>query len=144
MQAGLRECHIDIAGFYSVFLKVTGTGDTDHIISHGNKRSCRHHQMEATMRKFFLISAILLSATAAHAGANLTVASADVQPAAQSSTEVPDANVLAAKREAMIQQKMAMQKQKQMAMLREMRLHPIRTRLHFAFLKFKQELRHAY
>ena len=97
------------------------------------------------MRKFFLISAILLSATAAHAGANLTVASADVQPAAQSSTEVPDASVLAAKREAMIQQKMAMQKQiamqRQMAIRREMQLHPIRTRVHFAILKFKRELR---
>jgi hypothetical protein len=100
--------------------------------------------MEATMRKFFLITAILLSATAAHAGADLTVAGADVQPTAPSSAQLPDASVLAAKRQAMIQQKMAMQKQKQMAMQREMRLHPIRTRLHFALLKFKQELRHAY
>jgi hypothetical protein len=99
--------------------------------------------MEATMRKFFLISAILLSATAAHAGANLTVADAGVQPTTSSSAQLPDASVLAAKRQAMIQQKMAMQKQKQMAMQREMRAHPIRTRLHFALLKFKQKLRHA-
>jgi hypothetical protein len=100
--------------------------------------------MEATMRKFFLITAILLSATAAHAGADLNVASTDVQPTAPSSAQLPDASVLAAKRQAMIQQKMAMQKQKQMAMLREMQLHPIRTRLHFALLKFKQKLRHAF
>jgi hypothetical protein len=44
----------------------------------------------------------------------------------------------------MIQQKMAMRKQKRMAMQREMQLHPIRTRLHFALLKFKQKLHHAY
>jgi hypothetical protein len=100
--------------------------------------------MDATMRKFFLIAAILLSATAAHAGADLTVAGADVQPTAPSSAQRPDASVLAAKRQAMIQQKMAMQKQKQMAMHREMQLHPIRTRVHFALLKFKQKLHHAY
>jgi hypothetical protein len=44
-----------------------------------------------------------------------------------------------------MQQKMAMQKQimmrKQMAMQREMQRHPIRTRVHFAVLKFKQEVR---
>ena len=73
------------------------------------------------MRKFFLIAAILLSATAAHAGANLTVADADVQPTAPSSAQLPDASVLAAKRQDMIQQQMAMRKQKQMAMQREMR-----------------------
>jgi hypothetical protein len=110
--------------------------------------------MEATMRKFFLVSAILLSATAAHAGADLNVAAADIQPTAQSSAvqptaqsseQLPDASALAAKRQAMIQQKMAMQKQiamqRQMAMQREMRLHPIRTRFHFAVLRFKQKLR---
>ncbi len=96
------------------------------------------------MRKFFLIATILISATAAHAGADLTVASADVQPTASSSAQPSDASVLAAKRQAMIQQKMAMQKQKQMAMQREMQLHPIRTRLHFAVLRFKQKLRHAF
>jgi hypothetical protein len=69
---------------------------------------------------------------------------ADVQPTAPSSAQLPDASVLAAKRQAMIQQKMAMQKQKRMAMQREMQLHPIRTRLHFALLKFKQKLHHAY
>jgi hypothetical protein len=104
--------------------------------------------METTMRKFFLIGAILLSATAAHAGANLTVASADVQPSAPQSAQAPDASALAAKREAMIQQKMAMQKQmgmqKQMAMQREMRRHPIRTRVHFALLKFKQKLHRVF
>ena len=106
------------------------------------------------MRKLFLISAVLLSATAAHAGADLNVAGADVQPAAQSavqpaaqsSEQLPDdASALAAKRQAMIQQKMAMQKQiamqRQMAMQREMQRHPIRTRLHFALLRFKQKLR---
>jgi hypothetical protein len=96
------------------------------------------------MRKCFLITAILLSATAAHAGANLTVASADVQPSATSSAQLPDTSALAAKREAMIQQKMAMQKQKQMAMQREMQRHPIRTRVHFALLKFKQKLHRVY
>ena len=96
------------------------------------------------MRKYFLIAAIFLSATAAHAGPELTVAAADVQPTTPSSTQLPDANVLAAKRQAIVQQKMAMQKQQQMAMQREMQRHPIRTRLHFAFLKFKQKLRRAY
>jgi hypothetical protein len=100
--------------------------------------------MEATMRKCFLIAAVLLSATAAHAGANLTVADAGVQPSAPSSAQLPDASVLAAKRQDMIQQQMAMRKQKQMAMQREMRLHPIRTRVHFALLKFKQKLHHVY
>ena len=96
------------------------------------------------MRKCFLIAAILLSATAAHAGANLTVADAGVQPSAPSSAELPDASVLAAKRQAMMEQKVAMQKQKQMAMQREMQRHPIRTRVHFALLKFKQKLHHVY
>ena len=105
------------------------------------------------MRKVFLIAAILLSATAAHAGPDLAVAGADVQqtapsavpPSAQSSEQLPDASALAAKRQAMIQQKMAMQKQiamqRQMAMQREMQRHPIRTRFHFALLRFKQKLR---
>jgi hypothetical protein len=106
--------------------------------------------MEATMRKFFLITAILLSATAAHAQQDVTAADPDVgapeaiQPIAPLSAQRPDASVLAAKRQAMIQQKMAMQKQmmirKQMAMHREMQLHPIRTRLHFALLKFKRKM----
>ncbi len=107
------------------------------------------------MRKFFLMAAILLSATAAHAGADLTVAGADVQPTApssaavqataQSSAQLPDASDVAAKRQAVMQQKMAMQKQiamqRQMAMQREMQRHPIRTRLHFALLRFRQKLR---
>ncbi len=78
------------------------------------------------MRKFFLITAILLSATTAHAGLDATVADADTRaPEAiqSSSAQHPDASELAAKREAMIQQKMAMQKQmmmrKQMAMERD-------------------------
>jgi hypothetical protein len=96
------------------------------------------------MRKCFLIAAILLSATAAHAGPDLTLASADGQSTASSSAQLPDASVLAAKRQAMIQQKIAMQKQKQMAMQREMQLHPIRTRLHFALLKFRQKLDQAF
>jgi hypothetical protein len=100
--------------------------------------------MEATMRKFFLIAAIFLSATAAHAGPDLTVADAAVQQTAASSTPLPDADGLAAKRQAVIQQKMAMQKQKQMAMQREMQLHPIRTRLHFALLRLKQKLHRVY
>ena len=107
--------------------------------------------MEATMRKFFLITAILLSATTAHAGLDATVADADTRaPEAiqSSSAQRPDASELAAKREAMIQQKMAMQKQmmmrKQMAMQREMQRHPIRTRLHCAILKFKQKMHYAF
>jgi hypothetical protein len=100
--------------------------------------------METTMRRFALIAAIFLSVTAAHAGPELNVASADVQQTAASSQQLPEANALAAKRQAMIQQKMAMQKQKQMAMRREMQLHPIRTRLHFAFLRLKQRFRHMY
>jgi len=99
------------------------------------------------MRRFFLIAAILLTATTAHAGLDTTVASADDRPpeATQSSSaQRPDASALAAKREAMIQQKVAMQKQmmmrKQMAMQREMQRHPIRTRVHFTLLKFKQKM----
>jgi len=94
------------------------------------------------MRWFFLIVVILLSATTAHAGLDLTVADADVrapeaiQPIKPLSAQRPDASVLAEKRQAMVQQKMMMQKQimlrKQMAMQREMQRHPIRTRVHFA------------
>lgn len=101
------------------------------------------------MRKFFLMATLLLSATAAHAGPNLTVASAEIQPTASSAAQSPDAGAAAAaaaaaKRQAMIQQKMAMQKQKQMAMMREMQLHPIRTRVHFAVLKFKHALQETF
>jgi hypothetical protein len=107
--------------------------------------------MEATMRKFFLITAILLSATTAHAGLDTAVAGADAkapETVQASQAQRPDAAALAAKREAMIQQKMAMKKQmmmqKQMAMQREMQLHPIRTRIHFGILKFKQKMRYAF
>jgi hypothetical protein len=107
--------------------------------------------MEATMRKFFLITAILLSATAAHAGLDTAVATADAKaPEAVQASQAqgPDAAALAAKREAMIQQKMAMKKQmmmqKQMAMQREMQLHPIRTRIHFGILRLKQKMRYAF
>jgi hypothetical protein len=105
------------------------------------------------MRKFFLITAILLSATAAHAGLDTTVADANtkVPEAAQaSSAQRPDAGAAAAaaQRQAMMQQKMAMKKQmmmqKQMAMQREMQRHPIRTRLHFAVLRFKQKMHSAF
>jgi hypothetical protein len=107
--------------------------------------------MEATMRKFFLIAAVLLSATAAHAGLDTTLANADARApeATQASSEQrPDASALAAKREAAIQQKMMMQKQmmmrKQMAMQREMQRHPIRTRFHFALLNFKRKMHSAF
>jgi hypothetical protein len=107
--------------------------------------------MEATMRKFFLIAVVVLSATAARAGLDVTAANADVRAPEVSqlpSAQRADAGALAAKRQAEIQQKMAMQKQmmmrKQMAMQREMQRHPIRTRLHFALLKFKQKLRYAF
>ena len=103
------------------------------------------------MRKLFLIAAVVLSATTARAGLDVTAANADVRaPEASqlSSAQRPDASALAAKRQAEIRQKMAMQKQmmmrKQMAMQREMQRHPIRTRLHFALLKFKQKLRYAF
>jgi hypothetical protein len=96
------------------------------------------------MRKFFLIAAVLLSATAVHAGPDLTVAAADAQPVVSSSAQASDASAFAAKRQAMVRQEMAMQKQKQMAMRREMQLHPIRTRLHFALLKLKQRLHRIY
>jgi hypothetical protein len=115
------------------------------------------------MRKLILITAIVLSATAAHAAGSLNVAGADNQPAASSSAppaaasttqppaasssaQVPNADAIAAaKRQAMIEEKMAMQKQiaiqKQMAMQRQMAAHPIRTRLQFAFYKFKRKMR---
>src|SRR5712664_2390584 len=54
-------------------------GDADHITSCLDSKGCRHHQMEATMRKFFLIAVVLLSATTAHAGLDVTVAAADVR-----------------------------------------------------------------
>ena len=99
------------------------------------------------MRKFFLIAVVLLSATTAHAGLDVTVAAADVRtPEAIQplSAQRPDASALAA----MIQQKMAVQKEmmmrKQMAMQREMQLHPIRTRIHFALLKFKRKMHYAF
>jgi hypothetical protein len=104
------------------------------------------------MRKFFLITAILLSATAAHAGLDTNVADANTKaPEAvqASSAQRPDAAAAAAaQRQAMMQQKMAMKKQmmmqKQMAMQREMQRHPIRTRLHFAVLRFKQKMHSAF
>jgi len=109
--------------------------------------------MEGTMRKFFLIVVVLLSATTAHAGLDVTVADADVrapeiQPIKPLSAQRSDASVLAEKRQAMVQQKMIMQKQmmirKQMAMQREMQRHPIRTRVHFAILKFTRKLHYAF
>ena len=103
------------------------------------------------MRKFFLIAVVLLSATTAHAGLDVTVAAADVRtPEAIQplSAQRPDASALEAKRQAMTQQKMMMKKQmmmqKQMAMQREMQRHPIRTRVHFAILKFKRKLHYAF
>jgi hypothetical protein len=102
--------------------------------------------MEATMRKLFLTTAIVLSTTTARAGFDSTVGNADrsSQAMESSSQQRPDANVLAAKREAMMQQKAAMKKQmmmqKQMAMQREVQRHPIRTRLQLALLKFKRTM----
>ena len=103
------------------------------------------------MRKFLLIAVVLLSATAAHAGLAVTAANTDVRaPEASlpSSAQRPDASALAARRQGMAQQKMMMQKQmmmrKQMAMQREMQRHPIRTRLHFAVLRFKQKMHSAF
>jgi len=107
--------------------------------------------MEATMRKFFLIAVVLLSATAARAGLDVTAANTDVRaPEASqpSSAQRPDASALAARRQAEMQQKMMMQKQmmmrKQMAMQREMQRHPIRTRVHFALLNFTRKLHYAF
>ena len=106
------------------------------------------------MRKFFLITVVHSSATTAHAGLYVIVADADVrapvaiQPIEPLSAQRPDASVLAEKRQAMVQQKMMMQKQimlrKQMAMQREMQRHPIRTRVHFAILKFKRKMHYAF
>jgi hypothetical protein len=107
--------------------------------------------MEATMRKFFLIGVVLLSATAAHAGLDVTAATADakaVETSQPSSAQRSDAGALAAKRQGMMQQNMMMRKQmmmrRQMAMQQEMQRHPIRTRFHFALLKFKQKLHYAF
>jgi hypothetical protein len=117
--------------------------------------------MEATMRKFFLIGVILLSATAAHAGLDVSAANADAkateakapeataaEASQPSSTQRPDAGALAAKRQGMMRQKMMMRKQmmmrRQMAMQQEMQRHPIRTRFHFALLRFKRKLHYAF
>jgi hypothetical protein len=103
--------------------------------------------MEATMRKFFLIAVVLLSATAARAGLDVTAARAP-EASQPTSAQRPDASALAARRQAEMQQKMMMQKQmmmrKQMAMQREMQRHPIRTRVHFALLNFKRKLHYAF
>ena len=103
------------------------------------------------MRKFFLIALLLVSATTARAGLDVTAANTDLRaPEASqpSSAQRPDAGALAAQRQGMAQQKMMMQKQmmmrKQMAMQREMQRHPIRTRLHFALLNFKRKLHYAF
>ena len=104
------------------------------------------------MPKFFLIAVVLFSATTAHAGLDVTVAAADVRtPEAIQPIEPaqrPDDSTLAAKRQAMIQQKMIMQTQmmmrKQMAMQREMQLHPICTRIHFGLLKLKRKMHYAF
>jgi len=102
------------------------------------------------MRKFFFVAAILLSASAAHAGPALAAAdqpnaSSTAQPAASSSAQVSDAEAIAAKRQAVIDQQMETQKQiarqRQMAVQRQMQLHPIRTRLQFAYYKFKRQMR---
>jgi hypothetical protein len=117
--------------------------------------------MEGTMRRAFLITAVLLSAAAAHAGPDLAIddpvelsmaptppplPSAPLTPLPTTRSSASPASCtsdgdLAAKRQAMMQQKMEMQKQiamqRQMAIAREMRRHPIRTRLHFALLKFR-------
>jgi hypothetical protein len=105
--------------------------------------------MEATMRRFFMIALLLLSATTAHAGLDVSAANDVRAPeATQSSAQRPDASALGAKRQAAAQQKMMMQKQmmmrKQMAMQRETQRHPIRTRVHFALLKFKRKLHYAF
>src|SRR5882757_5046743 len=106
--------------------------------------------MEATMRKFFLIAFVLLSATTARAGLDVTAANTDVrapESTQSSSAQRPDASALEAKRQAMTQQKMMMKKQmmmqKQMAMQREMHRHPIRTRFPSPLLTFKRTLPHS-
>ena len=102
------------------------------------------------MRKFFLIGVVLLSATAAHAGLDVSAANEAKAPEASqpSSAQRPDAGALAAKRQGMMQQKMMMRKQmmmrRQMAMQQEMQRHPIRTRFHFALLRFKRKLHYAF
>lgn len=115
-----------------------------------------HHQMEATMRKLFLIGVVLLSATAAQAGlSDEAVASkskaiqASLQQRPDSSAQVAQGaqsaqSAEAAKRQAMMQQKQQMMMQKQMMMQREMARHPIRTRIHFGILNIKRKLRYAF
>ena len=109
-----------------------------------------HHQMEATMRKLFLIGIVLLSSTAAQAGLS-DEAVASKSKAIQASLQQRPDNAAqtaqgaqspqaaeAAKRQAMMQQK------KQMMMQREMARHPIRTRIHFGILNIKRKLRYAF
>jgi hypothetical protein len=115
-----------------------------------------HHQMEATMRKLFLIGIVLLSSTAAQAGlSDEAVASkskaiqASLQQRPDSSAQVAQGaqsaqSAEAAKRQAMMQQKQQMMMQKQMMMQREMARHPIRTRIHFGILNIKRKLRYAF
>lgn len=101
------------------------------------------------MRKFFLVAVILLSATAARAGLDVTASNTEVSaPQAGQLSSGQGADASAAKRQAMMQQKQMMQKQmmmqKKMAMQREMQRHPIRTRVHFALLNFKRKLHRAF
>ena len=93
------------------------------------------------MRKFFLIAAVLFSASAAHAGANLAASEVNVQSATQATEQPSDAGDAEAKRRAMIDQRMAMQRQRQAAMQREMRRHPIRTRFRMALFALKRRFR---
>jgi hypothetical protein len=92
------------------------------------------------MHKLFLIGAVLLATTAAHAG--LSDNSRTIADTTQPSSEPPDDPAPAAKdrtptrHEIMIQRRMAMQ--------REMQRHPIRTRFQFGLLKLKRKLYFAF
>ncbi len=101
------------------------------------------------MRKLFLIGAVLLSATAAQAGLSdhPELKTADAKTAGNTqppSGQRPDDSALAARRQAMIQQKQQITMRKQMAMQREMQRHPIRTRIHFGLLNLKRKLHAAF
>jgi hypothetical protein len=89
------------------------------------------------MRKLFLIGAVLLATTAAHAGLsdNSTRATADIT---QPSSEPPDDPAPATKDQASPRQK------RRMAMQREILRHPIRTRFQLGFLRFKRQLYFAF
>jgi hypothetical protein len=110
------------------------------------------------MRKLFLIAAIVLSTTTAHAGLSdadtppakivadttptSTVQPSSGQPSQDRASAARDAARDAARQQGAMRQRMMMQQR--MAMQQQMARHPIRTRLQMGLYKFKRRLHFAF